>query len=75
MWGVPDKYCKLETTFFNSPVFIGTIEKQAPVSLFYLELYLAPRLKIKVHNKSLPSTSLLQLFFTAMVKQLTTFFS
>ena len=70
MWGVPDKYCKLETTFFNSPVFIGTIEKQAPVSLFYLESYLAPRLKVKVHNKSPPSTSLLQLLFTPMVKQL-----
>ena len=70
MWGVPDKYCKLETTFFNSPIFIGTIEKQAPVSLFYLESHLAPRLKVKVHYKSLPSTSLLQLLFTAMVKQL-----
>ena len=64
MWGVPDKYCKLETTFFNSPIFIGTIEKQAPVSLFYLESHLAPRLKV------LPGTSLLQLLFTAMVKQL-----
>ena len=41
--GAPDKYCKLETNFFNSPVFIGTIEKQAPVSIFFLKSYLAPR--------------------------------
>ena len=65
--------CKLKTTFLNSLIFIGTIEKQVPVSLFFLKSYLAPSLKVKLYNKSLPSTSLLQLYIHRDDKA-TTFF-
>ena len=44
--------------------------RNRPQFLSFFRSHLAPRLKVKVHNKSLPSTSLLQLLFTAMVKQL-----
>ena len=48
----------------------GPLRKRPQFRFFFLKSYLAPRLKVKVHNKRLPSTSLLQLLFTAMVKQL-----
>ena len=67
--GAPDKYCKLQTTFL-APIFIGTVKKRAPVSNF-LRSYLAPRLKVKIHNLKVFQAHLYcNYIFTAKLKQL-----